>query len=80
MLKEGEKVSRIRRAIAKSKNDSSCRKIYFKPENTKVGRFKIHEPCNRCVYVTVSADPTFRMKARVKVIVGDLERVRGRYT
>ena len=38
-------------------------------------RFKIHESCNRCVYITVSADTTFRVKTRVKVIVGDLERV-----
>ena len=43
-------------------------------------RFKIHESCNRCVYVTVSADTTFRAETRVKVIAGDLERVRGRLT
>ena len=29
ILKEGEKVSSIRGAIAKAKNDSSCREIYF---------------------------------------------------
>ena len=33
-----------------------------------------------CVYVTVSTDTTFRMTMRVKVIVGDLERVKGRLT
>ena len=43
-------------------------------------RFKIHEFCNRCVYVTVSADTSFRAKTRAKVIVGDLERARGRLT
>ena len=43
-------------------------------------RFKIHESCNRCVYLTVSADTAFREEIRVKVIVGDLERVRGRLT
>ena len=43
-------------------------------------RFKIHESCNRCVYVTVSTDTTFRTETRVKVTVGDLERVRGRLT
>ena len=43
-------------------------------------RFKIHESCNRCVFVTVSADTIFREKTRVKVTVGDLERVRGRLT
>ena len=32
------------------------------------------------VFVTVSADTTFRAETRVKVIVGDLERVRGRLT
>ena len=30
-------------------------------------RLKIHESCNRCVYVTVSADTTFRAETRVKV-------------
>ena len=29
ILKEGEKISSIRGAIAKAKNDSSCREIYF---------------------------------------------------
>ena len=29
ILKEGEKVSSIRGAIAKAKNDRSCREIYF---------------------------------------------------
>ena len=29
ILKEGEKVCSIRRAIAKAKNDRSCREIYF---------------------------------------------------
>ena len=29
ILKEGEKVGSIRGAIAKAKNDSSCREIYF---------------------------------------------------
>ena len=43
-------------------------------------RFKIHESCNRCVYVTVGDDTIFRAEARVKVITGDLERVRGRLT
>ena len=43
-------------------------------------RFKTQESCNRCVYVTVSTDTTFRMETRVKVIAGDLERVRGRLT
>ena len=41
-------------------------------------RFKVHESCNRCVYVTISADTTFKAETRVKVIVGDLEMVRGR--
>ena len=69
ILKEGEKVCRIRRAIAKANNNSSCRKMYFKPNNIRVGRFNIQEPCNRCAYVTVNANPTFRMKTTVKVIV-----------
>ena len=43
-------------------------------------RFKVHEPCSRCVYVTVSTDAPFRVKTKVKVIVGDLERVRRRLT
>ena len=43
-------------------------------------RFKIHESCNRCVFVTVSTDTTFRAETRVEVIVGDLERVGGRLT
>ena len=43
-------------------------------------RFKIHESCNSCVYVTISADTTFKVETRVKVIAGDLERVRGRLT
>ena len=43
-------------------------------------RFKIHESCNRCVYVTLSADTTFRAETRVKVIARDLERARGRLT
>ena len=43
-------------------------------------RFKIHKSCNSCVYVTVSADTTFRAETKVKVIVGDLERVRERLT
>ena len=54
ILKEEEKVSSIRGAIAKAKNNSSCREVYFQPKNIKVMRFKIHESCNRCVYVTVS--------------------------
>ena len=29
ILKEGEKLCSIKRAIAKAKNDSSCREIYF---------------------------------------------------
>ena len=37
-------------------------------------RFKIHESCSRFVYVTVSADTTFRAETRVKVIAGGLER------
>ena len=36
ILKEGKKVCSIRGAIAKAKNDSSCREIYFQPENIKV--------------------------------------------
>ena len=80
ILKEGEKVSSIRGAIAKAKNNSSCREIYFLPKNIKEGRFKIHESCNRCVYVTVSGDTTFIAEARVKVIAGDLEGARGRLT
>ena len=80
ILKEGGKVSSIRRAIAETKNDGSCREINFKPENIEVRRFQIHESCNRCVYVTVSADTTFRAETRVKVVVRDLERVRGRLT
>ena len=43
-------------------------------------RFKIHESYNMCVYVTVSSGTTFRVETRVKVIAGDLERVRGRLT
>ena len=58
----------------------SCRDIYFWPENIEVRRFKIHESCNVCVYVTVSADTTFRVETRVKVKAGDLERVRERLT
>ena len=61
-------------------NDSNYRNIYFKPENIEVGRFKTHEPCNRCVYVTVSTDTTFRIKTRIKVLLGDLERVKERLT
>ena len=38
-------------------------------------RFKIHESCNWCVYVTVSIDTTFRVETRGKVIEGDLEGV-----
>ena len=41
-------------------------------------RFKIHEPCSRCVYVTVRTDSAFRTKTRVKFIVRDLEGVRGK--
>ena len=78
VLKEVEKVCSIRGV--KAKNNSSCREIYFLPKNIKVRRFKIHESCNRCIYVTVSADTTFRAETRVKVIAGDLERVRGRLT
>ena len=52
----------------------------FKPKNIKVGNVKMHEPCNRCVYVTVSTDTTFKTRTRVKVIVEYLERVRGRLT
>ena len=52
ILKEGEIVGRIRRAIEKAKNDSNCRDIYFKPQNITVGRFKTHKLCNRCIYVT----------------------------
>ena len=36
-----------------------------------MGRFKIHEFCNGCVYVTVSADTTYRAETRVKVVVGE---------
>ena len=43
-------------------------------------RFKIHESCTRCVYITVSTDNTFRVEMRVKVIMGDLERVGRRLT
>ena len=52
----------------------------FLPENIKVTRFKIHGSYNRCSFATVSAGTTFRAEPRVKVIVGDLERVRGRLT
>ena len=78
ILKAGEKVGSIRGAMAKAKNDSSRREIYFQPENIKVRRFRIHESCNSCVYVTISVDTTFRVETRVKIIAGDLERVRGR--
>ena len=37
-------------------------------KNNEVERFKIHELCNRCVYITVSTDTTFRMKTN-KVMV-----------
>ena len=40
-------------------------------------RFKIHEPLNRCVYVTVCAYTTIQMKTRVKVIVRDVESISG---
>ena len=43
-------------------------------------RFKIHESCNRCGNVTVRADTAFRAETRVKVIAGDLKRVRGKLT
>ena len=80
ILKEGGKVGSIRGAVAKAKKDSSCMEVYFWPENIKVRRFKIHESSNRCVYVTVRADTTFKAETCVKVIVGDLEWVRGRLT
>ena len=43
-------------------------------------RFKFHDSCNQWNYVTVNADTTFRVETRVKVIAGDLERIRGRLT
>ena len=35
ILKKGEKVCSIRGAIAKAKNDSSCREIYFSQRTSK---------------------------------------------
>ena len=75
IFKERDKVSSIRRAIAKSENNRNCREINLKLEDVRVRRFMFHEPCNRCVYVTISTDTTFRMKTTVKVIVGDLTAV-----
>ena len=76
-MKIFKEVSRLKRVVTKTKNYSNCREIHFEPQNIKVERFKIHDPCNRCIYVTVSTETTFRTKMRVKVIVGDLGRVRG---
>ena len=77
-FREREKVSRFRGAIAKAENNSNCKEIYFKSENIRLRLFKIHEPSNRCINAIVTTDTTFIRKTEVKVIVGDLERVRGK--
>ena len=66
--------------VAETENDSSSRKTDFEPNGIKDRRFKIHEPCNRCVNVIVRTNTSFGAKTRDKVIVGDLEGVSGNIT
>ena len=61
VMEEGRVVRRrCIRAVTKAENVSFERKTNFKPVYVKKVRFKIHEPCNRCVSVTVSSYSIFR--------------------
>ena len=79
-MKEGRVARKLQRTVTKAKNNSDSGKTNFQPEDIEIRRFKIHEPCNRCVYVTVCTNPTITAKTRIKIIVRDVERVRGSIT
>ena len=59
--------------VADTENDSNSRKTDFEPNDIKVRRFKSHEPCNRCISVTVCTNYSLKTKMRNEVVVGDLK-------
>ena len=77
ILKESRVARKLQRTVTKAKNNSDSGKTNFQPEDIEIRRFKIHEPCNRCVYVTVCTNSAIKTKARIEIIVRDIERVRG---
>ena len=66
--------------VAETEYDSSSGKTDFEPNSIIVRRFKIHEPCNRCIDVIVSTDSSIGAETRDEIIVGDLKGVGGSIT
>ena len=66
--------------VAETEYDSGSRKTDFEPNGIKVRRFKIHEPCNRCVDVIVCTYSSLRTKTRNEVVVRDLKGIGGSIT
>ena len=50
------------------------------PKSVKVRRFKVHEPCYRCVDVIVSTYTPFETETWNNTIVGDIIEIRGSFT
>jgi len=73
-------IKRIRKTVTETKENGRGGQTNFEPQDIKIWRCKIHESCNRCVDVTVGTDPTLRAETGDKIIVGDVERIRGSIT
>ena len=65
------------RTITKTKNNGIGGETDFEPDGIEKVRFKIQEPCNRCVDVRVSTNPTIGAETRDKVKVRDRKKIRG---
>ena len=66
--------------VAETEYDSSSGKTDFEPYGIIVRRFKIHEPCNRCIDVIVSTNSSIGAETRNEIIVRDLKGVGGSIT
>ena len=66
--------------VAETDNDSSSGKTDFEPNGIKVWRFKIHEPCNRCVDVIVCTNSSLQTKTKNEVAERDMKGVGGSIT
>ena len=77
ILKERGIVKVVGGTVTETKKNCSRRQTNFKPESIKIRGFKYHVSCNRSVDVTVGTNTPHGTELRVKIVVGDVERIRG---
>ena len=77
IVEECREICRVRGAVTEAKKDGRGTEVDFEPEGIKARRFKVSESCKRSIDVTVGTHSTLVAETRVKVIVGDTERVMG---